>query len=127
MSAIDTVRARVTPELKREASTVLGRMGLTVSDAIRLLLTRVAADKALPFDVRVPNKSTLAAIQAIEEGDVDTFESVDALFDDLGLTEPTANERSRNTSARKKSVAKRAAVSRRRTNTPRTRRSAKRA
>lgn len=83
MSAIETVRARVTPELKANASQVLGRMGLTVSDAIRLLLMRVVSDEALPFAVRVPNEATVAAIEAGEAGDVTRFSSVDELFDTL--------------------------------------------
>jgi DNA-damage-inducible protein J len=45
-------------------------MGLTVSDAVRLLLTRVAVEKALPFMVRVPNRETVRAIQAGERGEV---------------------------------------------------------
>jgi DNA-damage-inducible protein J len=51
-------------------------MGLTVSDAVRLLLTRVAAEKAMPFEVRVPNRETLAAIEAGERGEVFRASSV---------------------------------------------------
>lgn len=51
----DVVRARIDGQIKEEASSVLAGMGLSVSDAIRMLLTRIAADKALPFDInRVP-------------------------------------------------------------------------
>ena len=51
MASSDVVRARIDGHIKEEATTVLAQMGLSVSDAIRMLLTRVAADKALPFDV----------------------------------------------------------------------------
>jgi len=51
MASSDIVRARIDGQLKEEASAVLAQMGLSVSDAIRILLTRIAADKALPFDV----------------------------------------------------------------------------
>jgi DNA-damage-inducible protein J len=54
--------------VKDEATHVLGQMGLSVSDAIRLLLIRVAREKALPFDVKVPNKETLAAMAELKEG-----------------------------------------------------------
>ena len=51
----DVVRARIDGQIKEEACSVLAGMGLSVSDAIRMLLTRIAADKALPFDInRVP-------------------------------------------------------------------------
>ncbi len=53
MAALDTVRARIDADLKRDATAALAEMGLTVSEAIRLLLVRVAAEKALPFDVRL--------------------------------------------------------------------------
>lgn len=51
MASTDVVRARIDGQIKEEASNVLARMGLSVSDVIRMLLTRVATDKALPFDV----------------------------------------------------------------------------
>lgn len=51
MASTDVVRARIDGHIKEEATNVLAQMGLSVSDAIRMLLTRVATDKALPFDV----------------------------------------------------------------------------
>lgn len=51
MASTDVVRARIDGHIKEEATNVLAEMGLSVSDAIRMLLTRIAADKALPFDV----------------------------------------------------------------------------
>jgi DNA-damage-inducible protein J len=56
------VRARVDEEVKAEAEAVLDYFGLTVSDAIRLTLTRVARDKALPLELKVPNAQTQAAM-----------------------------------------------------------------
>lgn len=57
------VRARIDEKLKVEAAAVLAEMGLTVSDVVRMTLTRVAKDKALPFDVRIPNRETRAAME----------------------------------------------------------------
>lgn len=57
---------------KEEATVVLAAMGLTVSDAFRLLLTRVARDKALPFEPLVPNADTLDAMKAARRGDLET-------------------------------------------------------
>lgn len=57
------VQTRIDGEIKEEAATVLAAMGLTVSDAVRLMLTRVARDKALPFEPLIPNETTIAAMQ----------------------------------------------------------------
>ncbi len=83
MAASEIVRARIDAELKREATAALAEIGLTVSDAIRLLLLRVAKEKALPFEVRTPNATTQAAIKEAERGDATKVESVDALFASL--------------------------------------------
>jgi DNA-damage-inducible protein J len=83
MAAAEVVRARIDADLKKEATAVLSGMGLSVSDAIRLLLVRVASEKALPFDVRLPNAETRAAMREARKGKVQRFESVDALMADL--------------------------------------------
>ena len=57
------VRARIDGQLKDEAETVLNYFGLTVSDAVRMTLTRIAHDKALPLELKVPNAETQAAME----------------------------------------------------------------
>ena len=64
MASVELVRARIDADLKRDATAALADMGLTISDAIRLMLVRVASEKALPFDVRTPNATTRAALDA---------------------------------------------------------------
>ncbi|HEX5325664.1 MAG TPA: type II toxin-antitoxin system RelB/DinJ family antitoxin, partial [Acetobacteraceae bacterium] len=64
---------------------VLDAMGLSVSDAIRMLLIRIAAEKALPFEVKVPNAVTVQAMNEIERGKGKRFDSTAALFKDLGI------------------------------------------
>ena len=54
MASDTVVRARIDGQVKEKAAEVLADMGLSVSDAIRLLLIRIAADRALPFEVNVP-------------------------------------------------------------------------
>ena len=81
----DTVRARIDSDTKARATTALAAMGLSVSDAIRMLMTRVAEEQRLPFDVRVPNAESKAAIAELEAGKGSRFESANALFDDLGI------------------------------------------
>ena len=61
MASNRLVQARIDGSVKEEAATVLGAMGLTVSDAVRLLLTKVAREKALPFAPLVPNAVTIEA------------------------------------------------------------------
>ena len=77
------VRARIDEGVKAEASAVLAAMGLTVSDAFRMMMTRIAAEKALPFEPLVPNAATIAAMREARTGGLPRFKSVEALFADL--------------------------------------------
>ena len=85
MNATDTVRARIDSETKASASAALAAMGLSVSDAIRMLLRRVADEKRLPFEVMVPNAESRAAMAELDAGKGKRFKSAEALFDDLGI------------------------------------------
>jgi len=58
------VHVRVDEKVKEDAAATLAAMGMSVSDAVRMLLLRVSAEKALPFDVRVPNAATVKAMKA---------------------------------------------------------------
>ena len=77
------VQAHVNGEIRDEAAAVLAAMGLTVVDAVRLLLTRVASEKALPFAPLVPNATTIAAMKEARAGNLPQFKDVQDLFDDL--------------------------------------------
>jgi DNA-damage-inducible protein J len=77
------VHIRVNGAVKDQAAETLASMGLTVSDAVRMLLTRIAAEKAMPFEVRVPNRETLEAMEAGERGEVTRAASVAAMMADL--------------------------------------------
>ena len=83
MSANAVVRARIDEHVKEEASVVLAAMGLTLSDAFRLLLTRVARDKALPFEPLSPNATTIQAMKDARAGKVTKTSDRAALFADL--------------------------------------------
>ena len=63
MAANQLVQTRIDGAIKAEAAAVLAAMGLTVSDAVRLMLTKVAKEQALPFDPLIPNAKTIAAIK----------------------------------------------------------------
>ena len=77
------VQARIDPAVNEEAATVLAAMGLTVSGALRLLLIKVAQEKALPFAPLVPNADTIESMREARRGDLPQSASVEDLFDDL--------------------------------------------
>src|SRR5258708_21261539 len=70
MPANSVVRARIDEQTKTEAAAVLKAMGLTVSDAFRLMMVRIAKEKALPFEPLVPNEETIEAMKAARRGDL---------------------------------------------------------
>jgi DNA-damage-inducible protein J len=79
----EVVRARIDAHIKEEAATVLAAMGLTVSDAFRILLTRIAKEKKLPFEPLIPNAETIEAMQEARRGGLASFDSVESLMADL--------------------------------------------
>lgn len=83
MATNTVVRARIDGITKEKATVVLAAIGLTVSDAFRLLLTRVAREKALPFEPLIPNRKTIEAMKAARRGDLVTVNSIDSLLDSL--------------------------------------------
>jgi len=85
MTADTIVRARIDQATKERASAALATMGLSISDAIRLLMLRIADEKRLPFDVQIPNAQSVAAMNELIRGKGKRFASKEALFDELGL------------------------------------------
>ena len=81
--ATTMVHIRVDEQVKAQATEALASMGLSVSDAVRMMLVRVAAEKALPFEIRVPNAETVAAIRELDEGLGKRFDTVEDLMADL--------------------------------------------
>lgn len=69
MSTTTVVRARIEEGLKDQATAALTDMGLTISEAIRLMLVQVVAEKRLPFEVRVPSKKTLSVFEKTDQGE----------------------------------------------------------
>ncbi len=83
--ATTMVHIRLDKKVKEKAARNLSAMGMSVSDAVRILLVRVAAEKALPFDVKVPNATTRRAMAAADRGKGKRHKSSRALFKDLGI------------------------------------------
>ncbi len=85
MSANAAVRACIDERIKEEATVVLAAMGLTLSDAFRMMLTRVAREKALPFEPLVPNATTTAAMKEARRRGLKSFATVEDLMADLNV------------------------------------------
>ena len=83
MAANALAQARVDGQIKKEAAAVLATIGLTVSDAVRLMLIRIAHEKAMPFDPLIPNAETIAAMEEARAGGLPSFDSIEALMADL--------------------------------------------
>lgn len=89
MARTSMLHIRVDDETKSEANQALAAMGLSVSDAVRILLKRIVSDQAFPLELKVPNAETRAAIaesRAKMQSETPRFESADALFDELEKT-----------------------------------------
>lgn len=79
----EVVRARIDGKIKEEAAAVLAEVGLTVSDAFRLMMLRIAAEKRLPFEPLVPNEETVKAMEAARRGELITVGGLSDLVADL--------------------------------------------
>lgn len=77
------VRARINEQIKEEAAIVLSEIGLSVSDALRMMLVRVAREKRLPFEPFIPNATTMKAIEEARSGNLTTIGSLDNLLNEL--------------------------------------------
>jgi DNA-damage-inducible protein J len=89
MAANAYVRVRIDPVLKDEAALVLDSLGLTISDVMRMTLTRIAREKALPLELTRPNAETLAAMEEsrrIRSAESGRFDGADAVFQALEKT-----------------------------------------
>ena len=83
MAESAVVRARIDERTKNEAAAVLAAIGLTVSDAFRLLMVRVAKEKALPFEPLTPNATTVRAMKEARKGKLASFKRAEDLMADL--------------------------------------------
>ena len=87
MPANAVVRARIDEKTKNKATKVLKQIGMTPSAAFRLMMTRIAVEREMPFDIHVPNAETIAAIEEGRKGKLKTFETVEALMAELNAQE----------------------------------------
>jgi len=83
--ATTMVHVRVDEKVKAKAAKTLSAMGISLSDAVRIMLLRVAVEDALPFEIKIPNAKTMKAMQAADKRQGKRFSSADALLEDLGI------------------------------------------
>lgn len=84
MNKVTTVQSRIDPELKRNAETILKKLGLTSSQAINAFYSQIVLVKGLPFDVKLPNHETLSSLNELDNGKGERFHSFGDLLDDIG-------------------------------------------
>ena len=77
------VQARIDPHIKEEARSILDELGISMSEAIVVYLKQIILQRGIPFELKLPNKATLQAVQQLESGKGVTFGSVDELLEDL--------------------------------------------
>ena len=83
MSGKTFVRASIDKDIENEAAAVLAGIGLTISDAFRIMLIRTATEKALPFEPLMANDETIAAMLDARQGKIESFNSIEEFIDDL--------------------------------------------
>jgi len=77
------VQARIDPQIKEDARGVLNELGMSMSEAIVVYLRQIALRRAIPFELKLPNKATLQAVEQLDSGKGVTFNNTDKLFEDL--------------------------------------------
>ena len=83
MATNSVVRARIDEHVKAQAEAVLASIGLTVSDAFRMMMIRIAKEKSLPFEPLIPNDETIEAMKAARRGELLAAGTTDCLLEKL--------------------------------------------
>ena len=77
------VQARIDPKIKEEARGILDELGMSMSEAIVVYLKQIILRRAIPFELKLPNETTLQAVKQLDSGEGVTFNNADELFEDL--------------------------------------------
>lgn len=83
MNKAATINARIEPKLKYQAEAILHQVGLSTAEAIRVFYIQICLKKGLPFDVKLPNDETLAAIDELEAGKGTKYSSMEEVWSDI--------------------------------------------
>jgi len=82
MAKTAMTHARLNPEIKQDAERILKELGISISTAQELFYRQIIACKGIPFDLRIPNRTTVRALEAARKGKGKKYDTVDALFKD---------------------------------------------
>lgn len=86
MAKMEEARARIDAELKHNVEALLGKLGLSVSEAIRIYFRMIELNRGLPFEIKIPNEETAAVFRNTDQGkNLERFGNAKELFEDLGL------------------------------------------
>jgi DNA-damage-inducible protein J len=77
-----TINTRINPELKATAENILGQIGLSPAEAVRLFYKQICFQNGLPFEVKIPNTTTIKAMQAADQGKTKRAKNIDDLLAD---------------------------------------------
>ncbi|MCF6777982.1 type II toxin-antitoxin system RelB/DinJ family antitoxin [Thiotrichales bacterium 19X7-9] len=83
MNKVATVNARIEPKLKEQAEKILHQVGLSTAEAIRIFYAQICLNKGLPFEVKVPNKATLEAMEELEAGKGKRYKSMEDVWNEI--------------------------------------------
>lgn len=85
MAKTAMTHARLTPEVKRQAETILKELGISISAAQEIFYRQIIANRGIPFDLRIPNDKTIQAMEEAREGKGKKYATVKELFDEMEL------------------------------------------
>jgi DNA-damage-inducible protein J len=83
MNKVATVNARIEPNLKIQAEMILDKIGVSTAEAIRIFYSQICLQNGLPFDVKIPNKKTMDAIEELEAGHGERYKTMKDVWDSL--------------------------------------------
>ena len=79
------VEVRVDLKLKNEVISVLKKLNMSESEAIRVYFRQIALTKGIPFEIKIPNKETLKALDEVKNGKLREFNNFDDYLDNIGV------------------------------------------
>lgn len=86
MSKTESIRARIEPDVKRSAESILSSLGMSPTEAITLLYRQIILTRGLPFEIKLPNEETLRTFEATDRGeDLTVCRDADDMFERLGI------------------------------------------
>ena len=85
MAKTAMTHARLSPEVKKQAENILKRLGISISTAYEMFYRQIIAHNGIPFEMRIPKKKTLQAMEEARVGEGERYDDVDSLFNDVGV------------------------------------------